>query len=58
MEEVLGRTYQIISPLNDVDVENIEPELEHVWEIPGANRHSKMLLGVMYRSERIQDFQH
>ena len=26
-------------------------------EIPGRNRHSKMLLGVMYYSEHIQDFQ-
>ena len=55
---MLGRTYEIISPLNDVDIENIEPELDHVLEILGANRHGKMLLGVMYRSERIQDFQH
>ena len=40
------------------DIENIEPELEHIWlEIPGRNRHSKSLLGVMYRSERMQNFQ-
>lgn len=33
------------------------PELEHLWiEIPGCNRHSKMLLGVLYRSNFIQDF--
>ena len=39
------------------DIENIEPELENLWlEIKGRNRHSKMLLGVVYRSERIQDF--
>ena len=40
------------------DIEDIEPELEHIWlEIPGKNKHSKLLLGVLYRSERIQDFQ-
>ena len=40
------------------DIENIESELEHIWlEIPGRNRHSKLLLGVMYRSERMQNFQ-
>ena len=28
------------------DIENIESELEHIWlEIPGRNRHSKLLLG-------------
>ena len=40
------------------DIENIEPELEHIWlEIPGHNRYSKLLLGVMYHSERMQNFQ-
>ena len=40
------------------DIENIEPELEHIWlEIPGRNKHSKLLLGVMYRSERMQNFE-
>lgn len=39
------------------DIENMAPELEHLWiEIPGRNRHSKMLLGVLYRSNFIQDF--
>ena len=39
------------------DIESIEPELENLWlEIEGRNRRSKMLLGVVYRSERIQDF--
>ena len=33
------------------DVEEIEPELEHIWlEINGRNKHSKLLLGVMNRS--------
>ena len=40
------------------DIENIEPDLEHIWlEIPGRNKHSKLLLGVMYRSERMQNFE-
>ena len=40
------------------DIENIEPKLEQIWlEIPGRNKHSKLLLGVMYRSERMQNFQ-
>ena len=40
------------------DVEKIEPELEHIWlEIDGRNKHSKLLLGVMYRSNRMQDYQ-
>ena len=39
------------------DIENMAPELEHLWiEIPGRNRHSKMLLGVLYRLNFIQDF--
>jgi hypothetical protein len=39
-------------------IENIEPELEHIWlEIPRRNRHSNLLFGVMYRSERMQNFQ-
>jgi exonuclease III len=41
-----------------IDIERIEPELEHLWvEISGRNKHSNLLLGVMYRSNRIQDFQ-
>jgi exonuclease III len=40
------------------DIENIEPELEHIWiEVEGQNKHSKMLFRVMYRSERMQDIQ-
>ena len=40
------------------DIEQIEPELEHIWvEISGRNKNSKLLLGVMYRSNRMQDFQ-
>ena len=36
------------------DLENMKPELEHLWiEVPGRNKHSKLLLGVMYRSETI-----
>ena len=39
------------------DIENMVQELEHLWiEIPGRNRHSEMLLGVLYRSNFIQDF--
>ena len=40
------------------DIEKIEPELEQIWvEISGRNKNSKLLLGVMYRSNRMQDFQ-
>ena len=40
------------------DIEKIEPDLEQIWvEISGRNKNSKLLLGVMYRSNRIQDFQ-
>ena len=40
-----------------VDIENVEPDLEHIWiEVDGRNRHSKMLLGVIYRSESIDNF--
>ena len=40
------------------DIEKIEPELEQIWvEICGLNKNSKLLLGVMYRSNRMQDFQ-
>ena len=31
------------------DLENLHPDLEHLWiEIPGRNRHSKVLIGAMY----------
>ena len=34
-----------------------EPQLEHLWlEVPGRNRHSKPLLGTIYRSERMLDY--
>ena len=34
--------------------EDLQPDLEHLWiEIPGHNKHSKTLIGVMYRSTRI-----
>ena len=34
------------------DIEKTQPDLEHLWleRIPGRNNHSKMLLGVIYRS--------
>jgi exonuclease III len=36
------------------DIENLQPELEHMWlEFKGRNKHSKLLLGVFYRSTRI-----
>ncbi len=35
-----------------MDIENVEPDLEHIWlEVDRRYRHSKMLLGVIYRSE-------
>ena len=38
------------------DIENLLPELEHLWiEVPGRNRHSKALVGVIYRSRRVLD---
>jgi len=47
-----------ISYKRRIDIENIAPDIEHLWlEIPGRNKHSKMLLGVLYRSELIQDYQ-
>ena len=36
------------------DIENLQREFEHMWlEIPGKNKNSKLLLGVLYRSTRI-----
>lgn len=36
------------------DLENLHPDLEHLWiEIPGRNKHSKALIGAMYRSTRV-----
>lgn len=35
------------------DIEGIQPELENLWlELSGRNKHSKLLLGVIYRSTR------
>ena len=46
-----------ISYKRRIDIENIAPDLKHLWlEIPGRNKHSKMLLGVLYQSELIQDY--
>ena len=34
-----------------IDIEKRSPDLEHLWlEVPGRNRHSKVLIGIMYRS--------
>ena len=36
------------------DIENKEPDLEHLWlELAGRKKNSKMLMGIMYRSNRI-----
>ena len=36
------------------DIEERYPSLEHLWlELPGRNKNSKVLLGVLYRSESI-----
>ena len=36
------------------DIEKRFPALEHLWpEIPGRNKHSKILLGAVYRSESV-----
>jgi len=33
------------------DIENLHPDLEHLWlELPGRNKDSKALIGIMYRS--------
>ena len=38
------------------DIENLFPELEHLWlEVPGRNKHSKALVGVIYRSNLIMN---
>ena len=39
-----------------VDIENVKPDLEHIWiEVDGRNRRSKMLLGIIYCSESIDN---
>ena len=36
------------------DIENAHPELEHLWtEVPGRNRYSRALGGVIHNSERM-----
>ena len=36
------------------DIENAHPELEHLWiEVPGRNKYSRPLVGVIYNSERM-----
>ena len=36
------------------DIEKRFPTMEHLWfEIPGRNKHSKLLLGTVYRSESV-----
>ena len=36
------------------DIENLHPDLEHLWRVlPGRNKHSKALIGIMYRSKLI-----
>ena len=36
------------------DIESLQPDLEHLWlELPGRNKHSKALIGVIYRSTRM-----
>lgn len=35
------------------DIEKLDKEIEHLWlEIPGQNKHSKLLIGVIYRSNK------
>ena len=39
------------------DLESLHPELEHLWlEIPGRNKHSRLLLGTVYRSNLMLPF--
>lgn len=39
------------------DINDMYENLEHIWiEVDGRNKHSKLLLGVIYRSERIISF--
>ncbi|EDO28986.1 predicted protein [Nematostella vectensis] len=36
------------------DIEKLQPDMEHLWiEVQGHNKHSKALIGVIYRSERV-----
>ena len=36
------------------DIENLHPDLEHLWlELRGRNKHSKALIGIMYMSRLI-----
>ena len=39
------------------DIENKMPDLEHLWvELPGKNKNSRLLAGVIYRSEKLLPF--
>lgn len=39
------------------DIDEKYPDVEQMWfELPGRNRHSKLLLGVVYRSQRLLSF--
>ncbi|XP_057305263.1 uncharacterized protein LOC130642193 [Hydractinia symbiolongicarpus] len=39
------------------DLENFDSQLEHIWlEVPGKNKHSKLLIGVVYRSQSLLPF--
>ena len=40
------------------DIENIQSDLENLWiEVAGRNKHSKLLLGVIYRSTKFMNTQ-
>ena len=40
------------------DLEQLYPDLEHLWlEVPGRNKNSKLLLGTIYRSQRMMPTQ-
>ena len=39
------------------DIENRMPDLEHLWvELPGKNKNSRLLAGVIYLSEKLLPF--
>ena len=41
------------------DIEKTQPDLEHLWmQLPGRNKHSKLLLGVIYRSDLMMTASH
>lgn len=55
-----GVAYYVSSRLNvkrRKDLENFDSQLEHIWlEVPGKNKHSKLLIGVVYRSQSLLTF--